>query len=98
MASISKTLYVGVTSNLERRVAQYKKGPSRGFAEKYKTRKLVHYETFSNPLDAIAREKQIKGWLRKKKIALIENMNPNWTDLAWQEGSGSRDSTSPQSS
>ena len=82
MASISRTLYVGVTSDLERRVQEHKSGLIQGFTKRYKIKKLVHYESFSNVRDAIAREKEIKGWLRAKKVALIEAENPTWRDLA----------------
>jgi len=82
MASISRNLYVGVTSNLERRVGEHKLAFFPGFTSKYKIKKLVYYETFHNPRDAIDREKHVKGWLRAKKIALIESANPTWRDLS----------------
>lgn len=82
MASKSKTLYVGVTNNLERRVYQHKQKLVDGFTKKYRINKLVYYEATPNVLSAITREKQIKGWLRSKKIALIESMNPEWKDLS----------------
>ena len=82
MASISKTLYVGVTNDLGRRVPEHKSGEVEGFTSKYKARKLVYYETFNNPRDAIACEKRIKGLLRSKKIELIESMNPSWEDIS----------------
>ena len=78
----SRTLYTGVTGNIESRVFQHKHGQGSTFTSKYKITKLVYYEPFSKILDAIAREKQIKGWLRTKKIALIESMNPDWEDLS----------------
>ncbi|MGH9747446.1 MAG: GIY-YIG nuclease family protein [Candidatus Acidiferrales bacterium] len=81
MASESGVLYVGVTNNLERRAAQHQDGHIAGFTERYNVHKLVYYEVFSDVRVAIAREKQIKGWLRKRKIALIESMNPSWNDL-----------------
>ncbi len=82
MASASGVLYVGVTNNLERRVAEHKSKLTRGFSQKYKTVKLVHYEPYSDVRDAIAREKEWKGWRRSKKTALIETRNPQWRDLS----------------
>jgi putative endonuclease len=78
MANRSRRLYVGVTNNLERRVYEHK----HGFARRYLIDRLVHYEVFSDIRDAIAREKQVKGWLRSKKVALIEAGNPKWRDLS----------------
>jgi len=80
MASESGVLYVGVTNNLERRASQHQRKTIPGFTERYNVHKLVYYEVFSDIRVAIAREKQIKGWLRKRKIALIESMNPSWKD------------------
>ncbi len=82
MSNRSKTLYTGMTNNLERRVAEHKTKSIEGFTKKYNITKLVYYEEFDAPLEAIAREKQIKGWLRRKKIELIETQNPDWNDLA----------------
>ncbi|MDH7602434.1 MAG: GIY-YIG nuclease family protein [Armatimonadota bacterium] len=76
------TLYVGVTGNLERRVAEHKTGAVPGFTSKYGLTKLVWYEQYSSPREAIYREKQIKNWRRAWKIALIEKHNPEWQDLA----------------
>jgi len=81
MANRSKTLYVGMTNNLERRVAEHRAGLST-FTAKYAMKKLVYYEAARSPSDAIAREKEIKGWLRRKKVALIESENPEWDDLS----------------
>ena len=78
----SKTLYTGVTNDLERRVYEHKHRLVPGFTSKYNIDKLVHFEATSDVKSAIAREKQIKGWLRFKKIALIESFNPEWHDLA----------------
>ncbi len=78
----SKTLYVGVTNDLSRRIFEHKNKIIDGFTKKYNISKLVYYETFSKPTDAIFTEKQIKGWLRIKKIKLIETMNPEWKDLS----------------
>jgi len=78
----SKTLYVGMTNNLERRMYEHKNKLIPGFTSKYNLNCLVYYEQTANVLSAIAREKQLKGWLRKKKIALIETQNPEWSDLS----------------
>lgn len=75
------TLYTGVTSDLVQRVAQHKSKTIDGFTGKYDCDNLVYYEIFDDMENAILREKQIKGGSRKKKIALIETMNPDWTDL-----------------
>ena len=82
MTNKSKTLYTGVTNNLVRRVAEHKRRLIPGFTLKYRISRLVFYESFSDVRDAIAAEKRIKGWLRSKKIALIESMNPHWNDLS----------------
>jgi putative endonuclease len=82
MSNISKMLYTGVTNDLERRVFQHKTKEIDGFTKKYNIHRLVHFEAFGDIRDAIAREKQLKGWLRAKKVALIESMNPEWKDLA----------------
>jgi predicted GIY-YIG superfamily endonuclease len=75
------TLYVGVTSNLVNRVYQHKQELQSGFTKQYDCTKLVYYELGEDMLMTIAREKQIKGGSRKKKLALIERMNPRWLDL-----------------
>ena len=82
MSNISRMLYVGVTGDLERRVFQHKAKEIDGFTKKYNIHRLVYFEAFGDIRDAIAREKQIKGWLRAKKVALIESANPEWKDLA----------------
>ena len=82
MTNKSRTLYTGVTNNLERRVYEHKHKLMTGFTSKYNITKLVYYEAGDNINVAIAREKQIKGWLRAKKIALIESVNPEWRDLS----------------
>ena len=82
LASFSRSLYVGVTNDLERRLQQHREqGPSK-FIGRYRITRLVHCETFADPRDAIAREKQIKNWRREKKIALIEEANAQWHDLS----------------
>ena len=75
------TLYTGVTSNLSRRVFEHREVMTPGFASRYGCDQLVFYEHYERIVDAIAREKQIKGGSRAKKIALIESMNPEWKDL-----------------
>ena len=82
MTNRSRTLYTGVTGNLERRVGEHKQGKGSVFTSRYKINQLVYFESCSDVLDAIDREKQIKGWLRLKKIALVESINPNWEDLS----------------
>lgn len=74
-------LYVGVTNNLIRRVFEHKNKLVKGFTEKYSVDRLVYYEMYNDITDAIAREKQIKGWARKKKNELINQLNPEWKDL-----------------
>jgi putative endonuclease len=81
MTNHSKTLYTGVTNDLLRRVSEHKQKRIPGFTSKYNITQLVYYEECDDVRNAILREKQIKGWLRSKKIALIEAMNPNWEDL-----------------
>ena len=82
MASRRGTLYIGMTNDLYKRVLQHKGGEIEGFSSKYRCRCLVYWESFDDVLKAINREKQLKGWRRSKKIALIESMNPRWADLA----------------
>jgi putative endonuclease len=81
MASRSRVLYVGMTNNLARRVREHKQKEGNSFAARYNVTRLVWYRAFPRPQDAIAAEKKIKGWLRKKKVALIEEKNPSWKDL-----------------
>jgi putative endonuclease len=87
VASLSRTLYIGVTNDLVRRVHEHKMKELRGFTATYKVSRLVWFEEFANPSDAIAREKQLKNWRRDKKIQLIESVNPSWDDLSagWEE-------------
>ena len=75
------TLYTGVTSNLITRVYQHKQGLQPGFTQQYGCIKLVYYELVADMSSAIAREKQVKAGSRKKKLALIESLNPRWLDL-----------------
>lgn len=81
MASRSRVLYIGVTNDLERRVDEHKQGMTPGFTQRYRINRLVYREEFADIRDAIAREKQIKGWVRSRKIQLIEERNPVWDDL-----------------
>jgi putative endonuclease len=81
MSSHSRCLYVGVTSDLHGRVWEHKNGVCEGFSKKYKTHNLVYQEFFDDIESAIAREKQLKGWTRAKKIELIEKINRGWDDL-----------------
>ncbi len=82
MANRSRTLYTGMTNDLERRVWKHKHMVKEGFTRRYLVDRLVHYEATGDVLSAIAREKQIKGWSRSKKLALIESANPRWRDLS----------------
>lgn len=81
MSSLNRTIYVGITSDLPNRVWQHKEGTFRGFTSKYRVNQLVYSEEFADVTEAIAREKQIKKWRREKKVALIEQHNPQWLDL-----------------
>jgi putative endonuclease len=82
MTSPSGTLYTGTTNNLKRRVYEHKHKLIEGFTQKYNITRLVYFEETGDVSTAIAREKQIKGWRRSKKIALIESLNPKWQDLS----------------
>jgi putative endonuclease len=88
MASRSRTLYVGVTNDLQRRVFEHKTKRVPGFTSKYNITRLVHFEMTSDVRAALAREKQIKAWRREKKVTLIEAENPGWRDLSedWEGG------------
>ncbi|MDP2660456.1 MAG: GIY-YIG nuclease family protein [Dehalococcoidia bacterium] len=88
MSNLSMTLYVGITRNLERRVYEHKQKLVDSFTKRYNITMLVYYEATSDVSSAIAREKEVKGWLRAKKIALIHSMNPELRDLSagWYEG------------
>jgi putative endonuclease len=83
MANISRMLYIGITNNIERRVDEHKQGLCDGYTRKYRIKKLVYYEYYDDPRYAIAPEKQLKGWLRARKVALIEAENPKWKDLGY---------------
>jgi putative endonuclease len=81
-ASRSRNLYTGMTGNLERRMMEHRQGLVPGFTARYKVFRLVHFELFGDIRDAIAREKEIKGWRRERKIRLIQSENPTWADFA----------------
>ena len=74
--------YVGVTNDMGRRLAEHRSGRGGAFTSRYKTSKLINVEEHPRPRDAIAREKEIKGWRREKKLALVQKMNPGLRDLA----------------
>ena len=75
------TIYIGVTSNLIKRIFEHKNGVAGGFTEKYNLKKLLHYEIFDDINDAIYREKQLKNWHRSWKLDLIKKKNPKFKDL-----------------
>jgi putative endonuclease len=87
MSGNSGTLYTGMTNSLDRRVFEHKHHLVPGFTAKYDCTRLVWFEEHSDVRLAIAREKQIKGWIRAKKLCLIESLNPQWDDLARNWGS-----------
>lgn len=82
MSSGRRTLYVGVTNDLERRVYEHREKLYEGFTKRYNVTHLVYFESFTDVRIAIAREKQLKGWSRTKKLALIRSANPDWRDLS----------------
>ena len=87
MTNRSRTLYVGVTNDLERRVHEHKSESIEGFTKRYKIHRLVYFDATPNIEGAISREKEIKKWRRSKKIDLVEAANPGWKDLSegWYE-------------
>ncbi len=86
MASRSHNLYIGVTNDIGRRVREHKDHTFAGFTARYNVDRLVWYKIYGDVRDAIAREKQLKGWVREKKIRLIESLNPTWQDLSEEWG------------
>ncbi len=82
MSNLARTLYVGVTNDLERRVYEHKRGLVEGFTKRYSLTMLVYFEATDDVGAAIEQEKRIKGWLRSKKVALVESENPDWKDLS----------------
>lgn len=81
MSNAARTLYIGVTNNLARRAHEHRSKSVDGFTRRYGIDELVYYEPFDDVRLALARERQIKGWRRSRKIELIEMMNPEWEDL-----------------
>ena len=103
MAGAGKTLYIGLTNNLMRRVWEHKTRLVRGFTSKYNLDRLVYYVEFSTPAEAIAHEKRLKGWVRRKKDEIIHEFSPDghdlaadWFDLAPQNGIAPGDSSVAQ--
>jgi putative endonuclease len=86
LASRSRTLYTGVTNDLTRRTLEHRLGPVPGFASRYRIHRLVYFEEFRDVRGAIAREKQIKGWDRANRVALIESVNPTWGGISAPNG------------
>jgi len=82
ISSSRRALYAGVTARFRSRVFEHKNDLIEGFSSKYKCHRLVYFERFERVVDAIAREKEVKGWRREKKNKLVESMNPTWKDLA----------------
>ena len=90
VASISGTLYIGLTNKLHKRIWQHKQGEIEGFTKRYEVKRLLYFESFDEVRTAINREKQLKGWSRRKKVWLIEQFNPGWQDLSreWYDDRG----------
>jgi putative endonuclease len=86
LSSPSGVLYVGVTSDLERRLYEHQHQLSDGFTKTYGIKRLIYYEVFDEPLSAIDREKQLKRWRRSKQLALIRTLNPSFKELSLDEG------------
>jgi putative endonuclease len=82
MTGGSGVLDIGITNDLERRIAEHKKRAVPGFSARYNLTKLVYFEVFQDVRAAIAREKELKGWVRRRKVALIESVNRTWDDLS----------------
>jgi len=82
LSSATRVLYVGVTGDLRSRLSQHRTGTGSRFTARYRVHQLVHVETFQGIADALCREKQLKGWSRSKKLALIAAANPEWRDLS----------------
>ena len=90
LANSSGVLYIGVTNHLEKRVAEHREKLFAGFTRKYDVVRLVYFEPFGDVRNAIAREKEIKGWRREKKLALVRGMNPRFVDLSPRLQMGTR--------
>jgi len=100
MGSLTGTLYIGVSGNLQKRVFPHKFRHYEGFTARYEVVRLLYFESYDDVHKALAREKQLKGWSRAKKIALFERRNPQWKDLAsewhpWMKPSAGRDASTP---
>ncbi len=101
MGSLSGTLYIGITSNLHKRAFEHKFHRIEGFTDQYDVERLLYCELSDDVHKAIAREKQLKGWRRSKKVALIASVNPHWLDLSrdwypWMTNSKGRGASTPQ--
>ena len=79
----NEVIYIGVTNDLRRQLREHREGRIEGFTKKYHVKKLLYYESYSSPIDAVSRERQLKKWTREKKNNLIALKNPNWDD--WSE-------------
>ena len=89
LASITRVLYIGITGNFEQRLNEHRAHTyPRSFTSQYNVTRLVYFEEYTRVEDAITREKQLKGWRRSKKVALIEGLNPGWTDLSSERSEG----------
>jgi putative endonuclease len=97
LASRTHNFYIGVTNNIERRVEEHRAGAVPGFTSRYNVNRLVHLEIFGDPRDVIAREKELKGWRREKKIAPIEKDNPTWTELLPRRVARAKETADPSS-
>lgn len=93
LASRTKVIYIGVTNDLVRRVWEHQQKLVPGFTARYNVTRLVYFESGESVVSAIEREKQLKGWLRAKKLKLIESMNPSWRDLSSDIGRGDSSSS-----
>jgi putative endonuclease len=89
MTNNSGTLYIGVTNDIARRVREHQLGLKRGFTQRYRMTRLLYVESATDVRDALQREKQLKGWTRKRKLDLVRSLNPEWRDLSqdWSEQS-----------
>ncbi len=87
IASKSRVIYTGMTGNMRKRIFEHRNDLVDGFTKKYRCHRLVHWESFDDVRNALNREKEIKGWRRSRKVALIEETNPTWEDFAakWYE-------------
>jgi putative endonuclease len=82
MSSKSGVLYIGATNDLDRRVSEHQQGLIEGFTKKYRVTRLIYVERFDRPAEMVARERQLKGWTRSRKLALIHRQNPEMVDYA----------------